>query len=176
MTNLKLTVRAIVFSLLIPGTVGGLIPHLLSSSYPYTIDLGSLRYSGIVLIGVGLIFYLASLLRFVIEGRGTPAIWFTRKLRSVIGEEPTSLVTHGIYLYSRNPMYLGVLSVVAGTGVLRQSPVVMTYAVFLFVAFHCVVVFIEEPHLRKKFGASYESYLVKVSRWFGKRPERGVLS
>ncbi len=163
-----LVFRAIVFSLLIPGTVGGLIPHLLAVSYPAA-DFGTLRYAGFVLILFGLSFYLASVLRFILEGRGTPAIWFTRKLRSVIGEEPVALVTQGIYLYSRNPMYLGVLSVVAGTGILRESPAVLVYAAFLLTAFYCVVVFIEEPHLRRKFGSSYESYLTTVPRWLGKR-------
>src|SRR2546427_10525595 len=42
----------------------------------------------------------------------TPAIFFSRRLRLLIGEEPGGLVSGGLYRFSRNPMYFGVLMVV----------------------------------------------------------------
>jgi protein-S-isoprenylcysteine O-methyltransferase Ste14 len=39
------------------------------------------------------------------------------------------------------------------------------YAIAISVGAHLAVVQIEEPELRKRFGASYEDYCRKVPRW-----------
>ena len=72
----------------------------------------------------------------------------------------------GLYARSRNPMYLGVLLMVAGQALLFASAPIAVYAALLAVGFHLIVVLVEEPHLRSKSGEAYEEYLLNVPRWF----------
>ena len=80
-------------------------------------------------------------------------------------EKVSSLVTSGIYRYSRNPMYLGLVLILLG------------WAFYLshFLAFVLLPVFIlymtrfqikpEEEMMARKFGKTYQAYLNKVRRW-----------
>jgi protein-S-isoprenylcysteine O-methyltransferase Ste14 len=130
-----LRLRGLVFTLLVPGVVG--VWALLALRSGASARAGFWRAGWIAIAG-GAALYLSCLLRFLAAG-GTPAIFFTRRLRFLIGEEPDSLVHGGPYRFSRNPMYLGVL----------------------------VVVCFEEPHLRARQGTAYADYCRRVPRWFG---------
>lgn len=80
-------------------------------------------------------------------------------------EKVSSLVTSGIYRYSRNPMYLGLVLILLG------------WAFYLshFLAFVLLPIFIlymtrfqiqpEEQMMARKFGKTYQAYLNKVRRW-----------
>jgi Phospholipid methyltransferase len=72
---------------------------------------------------------------------------------------PKKLVRRGLYRYSRNPMYVGVLTVIFGWAVLYQSPAVTVYGLAISLCFYSFVVFFEEPILSKRFGAEYEHAL-----------------
>jgi len=120
-----------------------------------------------MVILIGAVLYGMCLLRFLLSG-GTPAIFFTRHLKFLIGEEPTKLVHEGVYRFSRNPMYLSVLLVVFGQAIFFRSSEIAFYGISLFVIFHLVVVSIEEPHLRRERGAAYEEYVQRVPRWLGR--------
>ena len=151
------------FTVLVPGAVGFYVPFSL-------LKHASLRgggwATGWLPIAVGTLLYGFSLIRFLLAG-GTPAIFFTRHLRALIGEEPGALEAGGPYRFSRNPMYLGVWLVVMGQAILFASKGIAIYSLVLFLLFHVVVVFIEEPHLRAEHGARYAQYCGKVPRWFG---------
>jgi protein-S-isoprenylcysteine O-methyltransferase Ste14 len=161
------TLRAVAFTILMPGTVVGLVPYLLTRAWNMEFNVGYARYIGLIFLLAGMALYCLSVLAFLVRGGGTPSIWFTRKLRFLLGEEPTKLVSEGLYKLSRNPMYLGVVSIVLGESLLFQLPVLLAYFAFLVPVFHLVVVYLEEPHLRKKYGADYEKYLRSVPRWIG---------
>jgi protein-S-isoprenylcysteine O-methyltransferase Ste14 len=92
-----------------------------------------------------------------------------RPLRVLIGEEPARLVSTGLYRFSRNPMYVGVLLVVFGQAALFASSILVRYGCALFLCFHLVVVLLEEPHLRATRGSSYEQFCRTVPRWLGPR-------
>jgi protein-S-isoprenylcysteine O-methyltransferase Ste14 len=161
-----LWLRLIIFTFLIPGTVAGYIPHQLINSVPESWDKPTLKWGGLIVIIIGVIIYLICAVSFVIKGLGTPMIWFGKPLKVLVGEEPKKLVASGIYKYSRNPMYAGVLLTVLGQALFFQRLILVHYFIFLFIFFHLVVIMIEEPHLRKKFGKEYEEYRKKVRRWF----------
>jgi len=74
-------------------------------------------------------------------------------------------VVAGLYRYVRNPMYVGVLSLVAGWAIFFRSRGILLYGCALALAFHLFVVFYEEPRLRRQFGESYERYRRAVGRW-----------
>ena len=158
-------IRLIIFTIVVPGFVLGYLPYVLYDAQE-TFGIGILKHSGWVLIAFGVLLYIRSVLNFLIEGKGTPAIWFTKHLKKIIGEEPTKLVSSGLYTTSRNPMYLGVLMIAFGLSILLESKSVLVYSFILVVFFHLVVVFLEEPHLKKKYGEEYEFYLKKTPRWF----------
>ena len=156
-------IRGLIFSFLVPGVIGFVIP--------FSIDSGGRPIGGVWNVGwlpiiVGALVYVLCLLRFLAAG-GTPAIFFTRPLRFLIGEEPAGLVSQGLYRYSRNPMYVGVLAVIFGQAVVFASPVLAAYGLAVFVFFHLAVVFGEEPHLRRTRGHSYDEYCKAVPRWLG---------
>ena len=115
-------------------------------------------------VAAGASIYSVCLLGFLTAG-GTPAIFFTRHLRFLIGEEPRRLVEGGLYRVSRNPMYIGVLLVVFGQAILFGSERLAEYGLAVAVIFHLVVVYVEEPHLRRERGASYQEYCRRVRRW-----------
>ena len=95
---------------------------------------------------------------FASFGRGTPAPI----------DAPKKLVRRGLYRYSRNPMYVGVLTVIYGWAILYLSIAVAVYGIVVACCFYCFVVFFEEPILRKRFGSDYEQYCAEVPRWLAR--------
>ena len=84
------------------------------------------------------------------------------------------LVASGLYRFVRNPMYVCVLTIIAGQALLLGQTRLVAYAGVVAVAFHLNVRFYEEPTLRRRFGASYESYCRHVGRWWPRlTPWRG---
>jgi protein-S-isoprenylcysteine O-methyltransferase Ste14 len=159
-----LWVRGFLFTVLVPGAVGFYVPFTLLR---HALPRGGVWNTGWLSIALGALLYGFSLIRFLLAG-GTPAIFFTRHLRALIGEEPAVLEARGPYRFSRNPMYLGVVMVVMGQASLFASKGIAIYGLVLFLLFHMVVVLIEEPHLRTEQGARYTQYCRKVPRWFGR--------
>ena len=94
------------------------------------------------------------------KGQGTPAPV----------DAPRHLVVNGLYRIVRNPMYIGVLLFAAGNVFWYGSPVMVGYMLFLWLAFHLFVLFYEEPHLRKTFGAEYVAYCQATPRWLPRKP------
>jgi len=157
---IALTVRAALFTVLVPGTVALWLPF-------YVFDWSrAVRHPlGWVPIAGGAVLYFWSAAEFLLSGRGTPNIFFARALRFAIGVEPQQLVRASIYRHSRNPMYLGIVTVLLGEALLCASPPRLAYAVLAALMFHAVVVWIEEPHLRRTRGAAYLEYCRGVPRW-----------
>jgi protein-S-isoprenylcysteine O-methyltransferase Ste14 len=161
-----LWIRLIIFTILVPGTVAGYIPYRLIHEVTADWNKPVLKWTGLIVIILGIIIYLVCAISFLLRGLGTPMIWFAKPLKFLVGEEPKKLVAKGIYKYSRNPMYVGVLLTVLGEALFYQREVLFHYLIFLFLLFHLVVIMIEEPHLKRKFGKEYEEYRKKVRRWF----------
>lgn len=158
-----ITLKTLIFTLVMPGTVAGVLPwRLLQMSgatwplFPSFWWLGFLP----LLLGIGLYFWCAGAFTFL--GKGTPAPI----------DAPKFLVKAGPYSRVRNPMYIAVLSVLTGETMLFRSFALVGYALVVAILVHTFVVFVEEPMLHKQFGESYESYLHTVSRWFPRIPNR----
>ena len=142
----------------VPGTVTVLVPYwLLTPDYaPLPIDLGSFRYGGVALIGLGGALYGWCLWHFTVSGRGTPA-----------PIDPTeALVVQGPYRWVRNPMYVAVVTVLLGEALFFGARVLLVYAACTVAAFYLFILLYEEPTLRRQFGDGYRRYCAEVSRWF----------
>src|SRR5690606_37573393 len=79
--------------------------------------------------------------------------------------EASSLINSGIYRYSRNPMYLGVLLVLVGW-VFYLGNLLSILGIFIFIAYITRFQIIpEERLLEEKFQAKFLSYKNNVRRW-----------
>ena len=161
-----LLLKGILFTVFIPGAVTGFMPWWLIRNIIPDINFGNWHFAGLLVFITGVIIYLITLLSFFVKGGGTPAIWFTKAISWLIGKEPVNMVSSGLYKYSRNPMYLGVIIIVLGEGIFLEHSILLKYSLVLFILFHLVVVLIEEPHLKEKFGKEYEQYTKRTRRWF----------
>jgi protein-S-isoprenylcysteine O-methyltransferase Ste14 len=139
---------------LLPGAVAIVIPALIIWIEGAQFEPGTVVLGG-VLIGIGLALVVWTVTLFTKVGRGTLAPW-----------DPTSrLVVRGPYRYVRNPMITGVGTILAGQALLFRSwGIAVELAVFGLVnAIYFPLV--EEPGLRRRFGAEYEEYCSRVPRW-----------
>ncbi|MBI4305898.1 MAG: isoprenylcysteine carboxylmethyltransferase family protein [Chloroflexi bacterium] len=83
---------------------------------------------------------------------------------------PRSLVVNGPYRYSRNPIYVGGVLILAGLVVVFSSAFLLIY-LGLYVLFldRILIPLIEEPGLERRFGEEYRRYRARVPRWAGFR-------
>lgn len=80
--------------------------------------------------------------------------------------KPTpTMIGHGIYRYSRNPMYLGMGLIQAAIGVAAGILWIVVAVVPVLAAVHFAVIRHEEAYLEKKFGRAYLRYKESVRRW-----------
>ena len=80
--------------------------------------------------------------------------------------QPTrAIVSNGVYRFTRNPIYVGFLTVVIAFAVGVNSVWVLVSIVPLFLLFHFGVVRPEERYLSAKFGSAYDEYRRRVRRW-----------
>lgn len=145
---------------------------------PRWIAGGDLRplWSGVplVLMGIGAAIMLRCVWDFAWTGRGTPLPL----------DPPRRLVVTGLYRYVRNPMYVGMGLFLIGEALVlpaitRELLLVVGAA---WVVITGVIVFYEEPTLRRLFSDDYAEYSLHVRRWiprltpFDKDFGRGVPS
>ena len=154
--------RALLAFLVLPGVVAFVMPPLLAAIDPWRRGV-LLPGALVMLLGVVLVCWCVR--DFYVSGKGTLAPW----------DPPAKLVVIGLYRYVRNPMYVGVVTLVLGWSVLFTSPVLMCYALILAVGFHIRVLTYEEPWLESQFGSEWRRYRSEVGRWFPRlTPRSGV--
>jgi protein-S-isoprenylcysteine O-methyltransferase Ste14 len=138
-----------------PGTTAVLVPWLLTrwhSSGPP----GALVAFGALLFTIGAGVGFQGVAHFVLEGRGTP----------LPIAPPERLVLGGLYRHVRNPMYLGVISMIVGQALLLGRPVLFAYAGTFWLVVAVFVRLFEEPTLSRRFGDEYAAYRQAVRAWW----------
>lgn len=165
------------FALLPPGTE---LQRFLHGSFAFTL-LGYGLWSGLLqVLGserlgvlavpapvalVGLAVGLAGLGVVVIAQAQMGASW-----RIGIDDQPTPLVTHGLFRVSRNPIYLGMLLLTVGVALVAPSgwTVVGGLLAYVVVGFQARA---EEEHLARLHGDAFVAWASRVGRflpWFGR--------
>jgi protein-S-isoprenylcysteine O-methyltransferase Ste14 len=149
----RAAVGSIVFLVIAPGLVAGLVPWLLTG-WEADAELGDLT----VLRAFG---------GFLLAG-GTPA-----------PVAPTErLVVGGLYRHVRNPMYLAVEAAILGQALLLGRIVLVAYAALIGAVFWAFVRLYEEPTLARRYGAEYDAYRRAVPAWWPRlrpwHPSRNV--
>jgi protein-S-isoprenylcysteine O-methyltransferase Ste14 len=149
-----LFLKNIFFTLLVPGTIAVLFPLLILD--------GNIEFIGntvpfsVLLMLIGFYIYCWCVWDFYKYGKGTPFPY----------DAPKILVIRGLYSYSRNPMYMGVLLFIIGMAVISLSIFLLLYVFIVMFSFQLIIIFYEEPGLQKIFGHDYTNYCRLVGRWF----------
>jgi protein-S-isoprenylcysteine O-methyltransferase Ste14 len=148
---------SVLFLVLAPGIVAGLLPWLITDRYGLPLSSNAAFVAaGALLAAAGLAVLLHAFMRFALEGSGTPApVAPTEKL--VIG---------GVYRHVRNPMYVAVLSIIFGQALIFGHWPVAAYGCIAGAAMFAFVKAYEEPTLARRYGASYEAYRRAVPGWW----------
>lgn len=77
----------------------------------------------------------------------------------------STIVSSGLYAWTRNPMYLGMLTVYAGVALYLVSPVAALLLVPLFLTVDRLIIPREEAYLTRRFGETYAAYQRSTRRW-----------
>jgi protein-S-isoprenylcysteine O-methyltransferase Ste14 len=80
-------------------------------------------------------------------------------------ETASSLVTTGIYQFSRNPMYLGLALLLIAWSVYLASPGALLGVVGFVLFINQFQIIPEEQAIAALFGDEFENYQSKVRRW-----------
>lgn len=145
--------RTLLFTVFVPGTVTLVFPWLILGGHT---ESAQWWWAGLILLLPGILIYAKCAWDFTFTGRGTPGPW----------DPPRALVSIGLYRFSRNPMYAGVVSILLGEVVYFGSLRLALYSAAVALGFHLRVVLYEERVLRRKFGDDYDAYCARVPRWF----------
>ncbi len=151
-------------ALLLPITVAGLVPALIlyinraTLAWPLPLRV-VLALAGLLLAAAGLWLLVVTIRWLRVEGQGTLAPW-----------DPTRrLVVRGPYRYVRNPMISGVIVLLLGEAALCASPALFVWAGLVALVNAVYIPLLEEPGLRRRFGADYDAYCRAVPRWLPRR-------
>ena len=152
MTRFELKIPPPVVALLVAGAMwagGRFAPYL-----PVPRDIALLAAVALGLAGI------------IAAGAGVIAF---RRARTTVNptrpQEATALVGSGIYRLSRNPMYAGLLLVLAGWAVYLGSIWPFAGPIAFVVYMNRFQILPEERALSEKFGDAYAAYRSTVRRW-----------
>jgi protein-S-isoprenylcysteine O-methyltransferase Ste14 len=160
MNSLVLALKNVLFTVLVPGTVAVVLPWTLGRAVDSSSGASLVRWIAIVPWLLGAAVYFWCLWDFATAGQGTPAPI----------DAPKKLVVRGLYRAVRNPMYIGVLLVIAGWALWYTSWSIVVYGLVAWTLAHLFVVYVEEPSLHHRFGRPYIEYCGKARRWLPRWP------
>jgi protein-S-isoprenylcysteine O-methyltransferase Ste14 len=149
-------IGTLVFLVVTPGVVAGLIPGLITRwRIPWTGGwVWPVAVGAAVAVLSGILVLLDAFVRFA-RADGTPA-----------PPMPTAhLVVVGPYRYVRNPMYLAVLAIILGQALLFGSVGTLVYGGVVLLAVVLFVLGYEQPTLGAEYGEEYREYRRNVRGW-----------
>jgi protein-S-isoprenylcysteine O-methyltransferase Ste14 len=133
----------------------------------FPLEIGVFRFIGLAPIILGIVTMTGFIWGWILSDTGSPLLFDT----------PKELIARGSYRFVRNPMYAGFFFILFGEILLFKSSALLLYLLLLFLFFHTLVVFVEEPMLKLKYGETYEQYCRLVPRWIPRlKPFRGDIS
>ena len=140
-------------SLILPFTVLVVVPLMIEKDLRIKNLLAFII--GVYILCVGLLILILTISAFIRKGNGTLAPWNPTK----------KLVKGGLYSYVRNPMIMGVMTVLSGESIALLSKSIFIWTILFFLINNFYFIWIEEPLLTKKFGKDYVEYKRHVRRW-----------
>ncbi|MBR6697078.1 MAG: isoprenylcysteine carboxylmethyltransferase family protein [Lachnospiraceae bacterium] len=114
------------------------------------------RYAGIIIGFVAIIFFAMATITMKSSWRvGIPA-------------EKTTLITEGIYKWSRNPAFVGFDFMYISICLMYFNVPLLIFSIFAMLMLHLQILQ-EEGHMQKMFGEEYVEYKKHTLRYFGRR-------
>jgi protein-S-isoprenylcysteine O-methyltransferase Ste14 len=142
----------------IPFLISIALQFLIPFSFPWGISRQILIITGIALIVIGM--------GIIVSARRE----FARFRQPTDPGHPTSkIITTGVFLVSRNPLYLGCILVFFGISLTANVVWMLISLLISIILCHYVLILPEEKYLTDKFGQEYKKYLTSVGRWFGRK-------
>ena len=125
---------------------------ILLFSFPISVDLSSLLGLILILSGISLVFV---------------SFRFMRKMKTTFIPDgtPEVLISSGPFKFSRNPIYLGMLTVLVGVAFLMSSLSAIIIAFVFGMIINFTWIAHEEKKLHELFSEDWENYSSKVRRW-----------
>ena len=125
---------------------------ILLFSFPISIDLSSLLGLILVISGLSLVFV---------------SFRFMRKMKTTFIPDgtPEVLISSGPFKFSRNPIYLGMLTILVGIAFLMSSLSAIIIAFVFGIIINFTWIAHEEKKLHELFSEDWENYSSKVRRW-----------
>ncbi|MDP1942981.1 isoprenylcysteine carboxylmethyltransferase family protein [Rhodoferax sp.] len=124
---------------------------------PWPMPFGFRLGAALALVAIGQGISISGILLF--RRAGTPVNPFKPDAAS-------SLVTNGVYRFTRNPMYVGLLLTLLGWAAFLSSPPAVLYLVVFVLYMNRFQIKLEERVLSSLFGGDYAAYQTRVRRWF----------
>jgi protein-S-isoprenylcysteine O-methyltransferase Ste14 len=145
------------------------IPFLAAIALHLIVPLRLFRgFLTIVLIAAGVMFFIVGVVLIILARRE-----FARYGQYTDpGHSTTNIVTTGVFSFSRNPLYLGVVSILIGIALAFNLVWVLVFLIPSLIACHYILIAPEERYLTTKFGEEYRAYAASVRRWLGRRSQR----
>ena len=125
---------------------------ILLFSFPISVDLSSLLGLILILSGISLVFV---------------SFRFMRKMKTTFIPDgtPEVLISTGPFKFSRNPIYLGMLTILVGVAFLMSSLSAIIIAFVFGIIINFTWIAHEEKKLHELFSEDWENYSSKVRRW-----------
>ena len=125
---------------------------ILLFSFPISVDLSSLLGLILILSGISLVFV---------------SFRFMRKMKTTFIPDgtPEVLISSGPFKFSRNPIYLGMLTILVGVAFLMSSLSAIIIAFMFGIIINFTWIAHEEKKLHELFSEDWENYSSKVRRW-----------
>ena len=135
---------------ILPPTVWLIVPIYIFNKDVNTLGLGNLNYIEYPILIIGLLIYVTSLWH-----------WDSKNTSTVINDS--------IYKYSRHPQWLCTVIILFGDIFIFNSFKKLIINIIAFIGFNLLIIFIEEPNLKKIFGDKYADYCKNTNRWITSR-------
>lgn len=138
--------------------LGGVVVGALLHAYltPFSLGLSStlraIMATALILLSLGLMAAAIGMFRSIGQD---PKPW----------KSTPSILSTGIYRFTRNPMYVGMAAVQAGIGVALANGWIVILVVPVLVIVYWTAIRHEEAYLETKFGSTYTDYKSSVRRW-----------
>ncbi len=125
---------------------------ILLFSFPISVDMSSLLGLILILSGISLVFV---------------SFRFMRKMKTTFIPDgtPEVLISSGPFKFSRNPIYLGMLTVLVGVAFLMSSLSAIIIAFVFGIIINFTWIAHEEKKLHELFSEDWKNYSSKVRRW-----------
>jgi protein-S-isoprenylcysteine O-methyltransferase Ste14 len=152
--SLELKIPPLVVVLIAAGLM--LLMRWLTPMLAVPLDLDVRMWAALPLLTAGVAVAVAGVLQF-------------RRSRTTVNpmtpERTSALVSSGIYRYTRNPMYAGMLLALLAFAIVLASPASLLMLPAFVVYMNRFQIMPEERELARHFGAEFQAYRARVRRW-----------